>query len=148
MTADRKRNPADIQAAFDDLFDSFTDEEQLEQEGRLIGFTFLSEVERVMDERGMNRKDLAEKMNTSASFITQLFTGDKPLSDKHKAMLQRALGIRFTIKAMDEAAYQQEPEFIFPEVKDKDGWWTFHKFTPDYDVRTKERPDYYENAAA
>ncbi|MBK7946488.1 MAG: hypothetical protein IPJ85_14825 [Flavobacteriales bacterium] len=55
----------------------------------MIGFAFLSEVEQAMDARLMTRKDLAEEMGISGSFLTQLFTGEKPLSDKHKAMFQR-----------------------------------------------------------
>lgn len=65
----------------------------------MIGFAFLSEVQHELDRRAMSRKDLAKAMGVSGSFLTQLFTGDKPLSDKHKAMFQRALGIRFSIKA-------------------------------------------------
>lgn len=148
MSADRKKNPAEIQAAFDDLFNSFSDEERLEQEGRMIGFAFLSEVEQAMDARLMTRKDLAKEMGISGSFLTQLFTGEKPLSDKHKAMFQRALGIRFVIHAQEEAAYQEEPEFRFPETDRNTLLRIVRDFKPDYEGGQTGRPNYNENIAA
>jgi ribosome-binding protein aMBF1 (putative translation factor) len=148
MSADRKRSPAEIQAAFDDLFNSFSDKERLEQEGRMIGFAFLSEVEHAMDARPMTRKDLAKEMGISGSFLTQLFTGEKPLSDKHKAMFQRALGIRFVIHAQENASYGDEPVFHFQEVDRAAILRIVRDFKPDYAGDRSGRADYNENVAA
>lgn len=148
MSANHKKSPAEVQGAFDELFNNFSDEELLEQEGRMIGFAFLSEVEHVLDARSMSRKELAKAMGLSGSFLTQLFTGDKPLSDKHKAMFQRALGIRFSVSAQEDAAYKVEPEFTFPEVKSNAPWAVIRNFRPDYNARSTRRPDYNENQAA
>lgn len=148
MSADSKKDPAEIQAAFDDLFKSFSDQELLEQEGRMIGFAFLSEVEQAMDARLMNRKDLAKAMGISGSFLTQLFTGDKPLSDKHKAMFQRALGIRFVIHAQENASYGEEPDFSFPEVDRTSILRIVRDFEPDYADDRSGKADYNENVAA
>jgi ribosome-binding protein aMBF1 (putative translation factor) len=148
MRTDSKKSPAEIQAAFDDLFNSFSDEERLEQEGRMIGYSFLSEVERELEFRPMSRKDLAKAMGISGSFLTQLFAGDKPLSDKHKAMFQRALGIRFVIHAQEDAAYSEEPEFRFPETDRNTLLRIVRDFKPDYEGGQTGRPNYNENIAA
>lgn len=148
MKSARRNKPQEIQAAFDDLFNSFTEKDLLEHEGRMIGFAFLSEVERVLAERAMTKKNLAKLMKTTPSFITQLFTGDKPLSDKHKAKLQRALGIRFVIAAKDEAAYRNEPEFTFPEVDHTPILRIVKDFEPDYAHNGLKGPDYNEDIAA
>jgi ribosome-binding protein aMBF1 (putative translation factor) len=148
MSARNRTRPAEVQAAFDALFDNFSDAERLEQEGRMIGFAFLSEVEHELDRRAMSRKDLAKAMGVSGSFLTQLFTGDKPLSDKHKAMFQRALGIRFVIHAQENASYGEEPEFHFPEVERTSILRIVRDFKPDYAADRSGRADYNENAAA
>jgi ribosome-binding protein aMBF1 (putative translation factor) len=148
MSARHRKSPAEVQAAFDALFDSFSDAERLEQEGRMIGFAFLSEVEHELDRRGKSRKDLAKAMGVSGSFLTQLFTGDKPLSDKHKAMFQRALGIRFVVSAQQEAAYAEEPSFQFPGVDRTAVLRIVRDFEPDYGSGHAGRPDYNENVAA
>lgn len=148
MKKGRKLDPAAIHEAFDALFDDFTDEERLEQEGRMIGFAFLSEVERVLEDRGMKRKDFAKAIGVSGSFITQLFTGEKPLSDKHKAMFQRALGIRFTITAATEADYASEPIFDFPDRRAKGILRIVRDFTPNYGKALAGQPENNENLAA
>lgn len=148
MSADRRKAPAEIQSAFDELFNGLSPEEQLEHEGRMIGFAFLSEVEHAMDARRMTRKELARTMGISGSFLTQLFTGEKPLSDKHKAMFQRALGIRFTIHAQEDAAYGEEPEFKFPQIDRMAILRVVRDFEPDYAVGQAGRTDYNENIAA
>jgi ribosome-binding protein aMBF1 (putative translation factor) len=85
---------------FHDLASRITPEEQREIEGLLLGQQFLTHIHDVMEERGMSRKDLAEKMGTSPSFLTQLFRGDRPLSDRNKALMARELGIKWEINAL------------------------------------------------
>ena len=148
MSARHRKGPAEVQAAFDELFDGISDAERLEHEGRMIGFAFLSEVEHELDKRGMSRKDLAGAMGVSGSFLTQLFTGDKPLSDKHKAMFQRALGIRFVVSAQQEAAYTEEPNFDFPKVHRTAVLRVLRNVKPDYGMGQTDRAAYNENIAA
>lgn len=100
MNAKPKRSPQEIKAAWDALFAMITPEEQLEIDGLVLGQAFLSKVHEIMEARGMSRKELAEQMNTSASFLTQLFRGDRPLSDRNKALMAKILGIRWEIKAV------------------------------------------------
>lgn len=67
-----------------------------------ISLVFLSEVEKVMDVRGMRKADLAKMLNTSKSYLTQLWRGDKVLSLEMIARIGIALNIKFKIKAHEQ----------------------------------------------
>lgn len=93
-------SPAEVKAMFDALSARITPEEHLEIDGLILGQSFLIHVYDIMEARGMSRKELAEQMKTSPSFLTQLFRGDRPLSDRNKALMAKILGIRWEIKAV------------------------------------------------
>lgn len=119
MSPKHLKDPKAIKAAFTKVLNEFSEEELLQMEALAIGHAYLSEAQRIMDERGMLRKELAEKMNVSASFLTQLFRGDRPVSDYHKAQLQRVLGVRFDLKALDTEGRTAMSEFNYPEVAEE-----------------------------
>ncbi|MDP1726585.1 MAG: helix-turn-helix transcriptional regulator [Bacteroidota bacterium] len=75
------------------------DEYDIKHEKQVIMFRFLSEIERLADERGINRKTLAKLINTSASYLTQLYRGTKPLNIETIAKLQKVLDVKFEIIA-------------------------------------------------
>lgn len=52
-----------------------------------------------MKQEGLSKKNLAEKLDTSKSYITQLFSGDKLLNIKTLAKIEQNLNINFAIKA-------------------------------------------------
>jgi|SRR5690554_88052 len=66
-------------------------------ETRMINYRFLSIIDEKMDELGLSKKDLAEAIGTSASYVTQLFRGDKTLNLSTLAKLQNALNVKFKI---------------------------------------------------
>ncbi len=72
----------------------------LNHESHMIMYRFLSEVERVMEETNINKKQLAEKIGTSSSYITQLFRGNKLLNLPTVAKFQAALDIKFKVSAI------------------------------------------------
>jgi transcriptional regulator with XRE-family HTH domain len=94
------KDPKAVKAAFAKVLNDFSEEELLELEALAIGHAYLSEAQRIMDQSGMLRKDLAERMKVSASFLTQLFRGDRPVSDYHKAQLARIFNIQWQLKAV------------------------------------------------
>lgn len=59
--------------------------------------TFMVEVEKAMEMRGMTKKELATKVGTSASYITQLFRFDKMVNMEMLAKMKIALDIEFII---------------------------------------------------
>lgn len=101
MTTRKSLTPIQIKKSFDELLSSFSEEELIEQEARLLSFQFLSEIEMAMKRQGMSKKTLAAKVNTSASYITQLFRGDRLLNFNILARIQAALGLSFEIKGIE-----------------------------------------------
>lgn len=88
-----------IKKSFDRLSNQLSEQEIVENQADLLMFRFLSLVESRCKELGWNRKLLAEKIGTSASYITQLFRGDKVVNLVMLAKFQKVLGIEFEIKA-------------------------------------------------
>jgi len=92
-------NKNEIKRSFDDIFNNSSFQDNVEHETQMLMFRFLSEVERVAEERGIkNRKDLANLVGVSASYLTQLFRGNKKLNFETIAKFQKALNIVFEIK--------------------------------------------------
>lgn len=135
-------NPQEIKESFDQLFNSFTDQEKVESDARLIMFRFLDIIERKTEELGWNRKQLAEKVGTSASYITQLFRGDKMINMLTLAKFQKALGLEFDIA--EKKSYEETVQTYAP-VSDGKGVWVYRKFgTPDYNAN-ENLPEAGEN---
>lgn len=133
MTTRKSSTPVQIKEAFDELFKSFTDEELIDQEARLLSFRFLSEIEAAMEKQKMSKKLLAEKVNTSASYITQLFRGDRLPNFNILAKIQKALGLNFEIKGKETYSVSIKKEFDFPELESYYGFYGIYKnLKPDY----------------
>jgi len=60
-----------------DLFEEKSFEVEVEREMSLLALCFLSEIEKAADAQGITRKELAERVGTSPSYITQIFRGNK-----------------------------------------------------------------------
>ncbi len=87
----------EIEIAFKTLFSFDNEQDQLELEAKLIMAKFLENIQEVATQKGLKKKDLAQKIGTSASYITQLYRGNKLLNLMTLAKLQRALDIEFDI---------------------------------------------------
>jgi transcriptional regulator with XRE-family HTH domain len=90
----------EIREAFQELLTFKNKEEKLSHETRMIMYRFLSEIEKACEEKNINKKSIAELINTSASYVTQLFRGDKILNLHTIAKLQDAFDLTFQIKAI------------------------------------------------
>jgi len=93
------RNNEEINIAFVRLINQMSEQEKLENQANLLMFRFLSHIEIRCKQLGWNRKQLAQKTGTSASYITQLFRGDKMVNLTLLAKFQEVLGIEFEISA-------------------------------------------------
>ncbi len=98
MSTQKLNNPEEIRREFDKLFDQ-SPEEQIEHRAQLLSAIFLSEVEKELDRMGWTRKRLAKEIGTSASYLTQLFRGDRLLNLKTVAKIEQVLQITFEIRA-------------------------------------------------
>jgi len=97
------KTPKEIKDAFAGLFDNRTEEQKQEDAAQLLSFRFLSEVERLMNERGLTRRQLASMVGTSASYITQLFRGDRLINMDILARFERVLEVRFVAGTSESA---------------------------------------------
>lgn len=77
-------------------FDSDKDKQQFEAE--MLHLRCMEIVQQLMDERGMNKKQLADALHTSKSYITQLFTADRLLNFTLLARLEQVFGVRFRLQ--------------------------------------------------
>jgi len=76
-TKSSKKKVNEIQNAFNDLFLNTSEPDQVELEAKILVAKFLSEIQEIADEKGIKRNELASKIGTSASYLTQLFRGHK-----------------------------------------------------------------------
>lgn len=88
-----------INPEFDDLFSFGSDTEKIEHKAQMISYRILSEVEKLCDEKKIKKKDLADMVGTSRSYITQLFRGTKQINTTIMARFEDALKMSFFIKA-------------------------------------------------
>ncbi len=63
-----------------------------------IAGQYLKQIERVLENKKLSQKDLAKKVGTSASYISQLFNDDKLPSFKMLARIELALDIEFDVQ--------------------------------------------------
>ena len=87
-----------IKQEFQNLLGFQTEAEKIEHRSKMIMFNFLDIIENEMANRQMSKKDLAEKLDTSPSFVTQLFTGTKTINLLTIAKLEDIFNIKFQIK--------------------------------------------------
>jgi transcriptional regulator with XRE-family HTH domain len=87
----------EIETAFKTILSFNNEQDQLELDAKIIMAKFLEKVQEIATQKGLKKKDLAEKIGTSASYITQLYRGHKLLNLMTLAKLQRALDIEFDI---------------------------------------------------
>lgn len=88
----------EIKNQFDNLLFNQSFDEKAELEAKIIMAQFLSEIEPILNNRKIKRKDLAEMIGTSASFITQLYRGNKTISLATIAKIKMALQLSVDIK--------------------------------------------------
>jgi transcriptional regulator with XRE-family HTH domain len=92
-------NRENIKTELDLLFNSKTESQLIERDALMLQANYLSEIERIAKESGINRKEIATKIKTSPSYLTQVFRGDKPLNFLTLAKIKRALNLRFNVTA-------------------------------------------------
>jgi len=92
----------EIQNEFDNIFNFENNEDKWEVEAKVIASKFLSIIQKEIDKNNGNRKELAEAIGTSASYITQLFRGNKFPNFLTLAKIKDVLNIEFNISLEGE----------------------------------------------
>ncbi len=115
MSTKQSNSAEEIRNEFQKLFEK-SPEEQVEHRAQLLSYIFLSEAQKSMDRKGWTRKQLADEIGTSASYLTQLFRGDRLLNFKTVAKIERAMDIRFDINATESESSSKN----YPDNQDLD----------------------------
>lgn len=91
-----ENNIKKLDSAFDSLFNNH--EIDYDIEAKVIASKLLSEIAEIADKKDMNRKTIAELIGTSASYLTQLYRGNKLLNFVTLAKLKDKLDLSIEIK--------------------------------------------------
>jgi transcriptional regulator with XRE-family HTH domain len=120
--------------AFNELFDNLSEQDKLENEAKLIMFRFLDIIERKRVKKKWSRKELAKKVGTSASYITQLMRGDKLINMLTLAKMQNVLDFKFDVSEI--VTYHEQTEDKIPPITDGNEVWVYKKFkSPNYNEK-------------
>ena len=131
MTTKLMKN-SEIQETFDNLFDQLSDQDRLENDANLLMFRFLSIIEDKCEVLGLNRKQLAQRVGISPSYISQLYQGDKLVNMITLAKFQKVLDLEFEI--VEKKSYEEKVK-EYSHIGDGTGFWVYHKFAkPDYNT--------------
>lgn len=96
MSTQKLNNAEEIKDSFQKLFEQSKDE-SIDHRAQMLSYIFLSEAEKAMERQGITRKELAQRIGTSASYLTQLFRGDRLLNLKNIAKIEAALELSYCI---------------------------------------------------
>ncbi|SEF67263.1 helix-turn-helix domain-containing protein [Algoriphagus boritolerans] len=95
-----------IKKEWENLFNEISHEDRVSSLADVLALQFLGLVDRKMELEKISKKELAKKIGTSASFITQLFRGDKKPNWNILAKMSMELGLEF--KVMTEELLQEK----------------------------------------
>jgi ribosome-binding protein aMBF1 (putative translation factor) len=125
----------EIKKQFEELLSFKSEEDKIELDAKELVFSFLSEFDKAMERNKVSKKELAKSIGTSASYITQLFRGDRTPNFANIAKMKEALNLEFDIKVKENNMLREE--FHFPDVETS-GWWVFKSLKPNYNTPTEE----------
>jgi transcriptional regulator with XRE-family HTH domain len=94
MSLSKKYN---VSKEFESLLNFKSEDEKLENDRTMLSLSFISVIQQHMEKHSLTKKQLASATGVSASFITQLFRGDKLVSMEILAKFQKALDVNFCI---------------------------------------------------
>lgn len=101
-----KLNHIIINPEYESLFSFKSEEEKTEHHAQMISYKILSEIEKICDEKEIKKKDLADMIGTSRSYITQLFNGTKSINTYTMAKFENVLNVTFEIRLrLNEESY-------------------------------------------
>ncbi len=101
---------------WDSLFAFENEEEKIEFISETFSGIIAYKIEQLLEDRKMSKKDLAHKIGTSPSYITQIMTGDKLVNMKLLAKIMYYLGVSFDLIITD-------PEKIECIITDVTEYW-------------------------
>ncbi len=86
-----------IKKEWDALLGSLSQEELISSKADLLALQFLGLVDQKMEQENISKNELAKRIGTSPSFITQLFRGDRKPNWNILAKMAMELGLKFRV---------------------------------------------------
>jgi len=145
-----KTSEESIQDSFKNLFENKSYDDEREHRKHMIMFRCLAQVEKLMEDEKITKRDLATLINTSASYITQVFNGNKVINLDFLARVEIAFDKKFFFDLSDENS--SNVNFQFDEIEllnrlnqlnKNQGCWTIFK-KDDGDVYNTNTPIEWE----
>jgi len=127
------KNSIAIQSAFEDLLTPKTKEDQFELKAQQLAMGFLSLIDEAMENKRIKKKNLAAKVGTSASYITQLFSANRMPNFDIIAKMADATGVDFVITTKEKFE-----ERLKEKREDGDGFWYYLKFNKSNPVAEEQ----------
>lgn len=87
-------------------FKSNKEKARLEEE--LLSLKFIATLEELLEQNEVNRTELAKILESSKSYVSQVFSGEKMINIRTLAKIQRALNVSFKLYAVDNKKFQFE----------------------------------------
>jgi len=78
-----------------DAVSFINEEEKVEFKASVLSLAFTDVIEKLMEKNNLSKAELAKKLNTSKSYITQIFNGDKLINFKLIARLSAIFNVDF-----------------------------------------------------
>jgi len=85
-------------------FKSEREKTRIEEE--LLHLKFITSIEEIMDQKDINRTELANILDSSKSYVSQLFSGYKMINIRTLSKIQKALNVTFRIQAIDNRKFE------------------------------------------
>jgi len=95
------------------------EEDKIEHDSKILMFKFLSIVEHEMELKDMSKKELAQQLGTSPSYVTQLFRGTKTINLIKLVQLQYLFNIEFDIQLVKNKRKTKKPIRRIKKAKPK-----------------------------
>jgi ribosome-binding protein aMBF1 (putative translation factor) len=86
-----------LQKKLKDAISFKNDDEIIDFNASILSLEFTDLIEELMKNNDINKAQLARKLKTSKSYITQLFSGDKLINLKLLARIQRIFKVKFVV---------------------------------------------------
>jgi ribosome-binding protein aMBF1 (putative translation factor) len=80
----------DLEKWFQDHLDEWQSDPDYVVEGKILGFT--ETISEIMQKKGVNRVELANRLNVSKQFVTQFLNGTPNMTIKTMVLVSMALG--------------------------------------------------------
>src|SRR5580658_1813561 len=115
MNTPSLNNRDDIKNKFNDLLVFKNEEEEMEHEATMLSLRFISAFNKLMG-TSVTKKNIADAIGTSKSYVTQLFNGSKLLNLETIIKIQKALNAKVKISFIENDTETDFPAKINKEL--------------------------------